>query len=1222
MRQSEPGDPPSAALIQVSEPDADGVVTISGAAGAVFPVAQVAIRNLYTQQTVYTSAGFSGTFEASLYGPGNTPFLITAAESIPAAARNPAAALPGGPATIVYGGSTPPQPDLRYETPLLLDGRADDWVQLTGDDEPVQALANDESLYVLLGGLTERVVTARLDFAVNETAYVLTVSPDLPEAGLLRLAGDTDAAVQAIPVASAQDEAAGSLELRFPLGDLIGPQDGVRLVRAELSGASGVQELEINLPVTRRAGRDAAIFAGGRQVLNGPRFYVAGPVAQGASYWSATGRVNTLTPDPLGELVIEMDLTLNTSDLPESLTGLALQVELALQPVAVGEGAALSVPALHSNNGWSNLTTPSGLAIDNVRGDVPLGRIDVPPGQVVRRGDALLAALRWQGTLPSGLPPGLYVPTLRGTASVGDGVPFGWHENGLLGQGEGIARETLTRLPLVLNTTGADDARLPWALLLDTPSDGSRGLLAEADAENLALSNRVRFNSPTYVLPPGAYSLEPFILNQLPNAYDVSAAPLVSLLFPGGRLLADITRPDGTVETLSEAAVVQNRLSTATFDERDRFGAQSPLDTYQLVADNAAYRAYDFSEYGTYELAVRGSVDDRHGNRYAGGGAYQLLIAEPLDLTPGVLSGTPFLVGDAPFIGGWLAPGLPAEVTVRLDIYPLEGEPTQQTFSGTADQHGYFALDTAGFRFSQPGEYRLDYEVRFSDGEGRLWAASQRSAGVIAAADGDLVARGKRGLLDDPGLDRAAWFNSESDSPAQSPYILNTPYFSGDVAVVADDDTSGVNGVLAAQDRAGRYRDWLFGSQGGLRSVEGEDLAQLAGLDALPLRSFLGGGLGDFGPALLPDFLVSTAYSYISATRPDVTVRQYVIGDDRPILSLHWDTADPLNGQPGAGAAGLAPGDYVFLFGGTVIRNAEAGVRETAPYAALAVVVDEDTASGVYPAFGVAAGGAVGPPLLPVGESGRDVFFLPGGVRPGQVIAQGSPFVIAGQIGPPLQGMVEATITAPDGTVRMVAGRSNALGLFYDPATVFEADQAGVWTVELVVTGTGRGSVGAPQPPLPQGTVPGVRTETFDVYVIPPGTPALRWSADRDVDRAFPAGLPFNFSVNVPTGWTDVDARYALRTASYLLDSGTLGVFSGTVAYQLNPAQIAQDTPFEASGDGDGPAGSDVVTLTVVMDGLDADGRPAIRARSFLLLHDRLLSVDTLANDAIANVVE
>jgi hypothetical protein len=51
------GDPPIIALINVSAPDDAGIVTLSGAAGAVYPNAHMSVRNLYTEQVIYTRSG-------------------------------------------------------------------------------------------------------------------------------------------------------------------------------------------------------------------------------------------------------------------------------------------------------------------------------------------------------------------------------------------------------------------------------------------------------------------------------------------------------------------------------------------------------------------------------------------------------------------------------------------------------------------------------------------------------------------------------------------------------------------------------------------------------------------------------------------------------------------------------------------------------------------------------------------------------------------------------------------------------------------------------------------------------------------------------------------------------------------------------------------------------------------------------------------------------------
>src|SRR3954471_20960965 len=153
-----PGDPPTAALISVSQPDADGNVTISGAAGAVFPAAQLAIRNLYTGDTVYTLAGITGTFTAILYGPGDTPFWISPAQNIPVELRDKSGSLPGGPGTIVYGAFSQTPTQSAATTQISIDGNFDDWdhyssTAIVSDSDPaVHTFLNANSIYVGITG--------------------------------------------------------------------------------------------------------------------------------------------------------------------------------------------------------------------------------------------------------------------------------------------------------------------------------------------------------------------------------------------------------------------------------------------------------------------------------------------------------------------------------------------------------------------------------------------------------------------------------------------------------------------------------------------------------------------------------------------------------------------------------------------------------------------------------------------------------------------------------------------------------------------------------------------------------------------------------------------------------------------------------------------------------------------------------------------------------------
>lgn len=1207
------GDAPVAALIDVAAPDEDGFVTITGAAGAVFPAAQIAIQNLYTEQIVYTTAGFTGAFSARIYGPGNTPFWISPAQNIPAALRDKPGSLPGGPGTIVYG--APPEARVQGGlpvTPIMIDGATDDW---QGGE---QAFANRDSLYMRLADAVPAGARLRLELTLNETTtYALTFDPALPQAALVAEVAPVprDSGTLAVFAARSEDV----LELRIPLLGLVDTLTAIRLERVVVLLAEDeiLMEQTPAQALTIRDEESGIVYPGGQMTEIATRFSVSGPLAQGASTWTAVGRVDALSLTPGDSLTLELDAVLTVPELAESLVGLQLIGQIGLQPVVIAaeDGSTQPVVARYGNNGWSNVLTPSGLAIDNLHGDVVLDTVTIPAAQWVRRGDDLLAGFRFDLTLPDDLPPGIYVPTFSGQAQVGDGEVFAWEDSGVFGIGPGISDPHLTRLPLVLNVGDLAEARVPLTLFYNTPSDGSRGVAPDELAGQAALSNRVRYNSPTYILPPGQYALEPYVLNMLPNRYDGVAAPLLPLLFPGGRLNATITLPDGTVDTLPDTPITQNRLSTAELDERDLFGAQSPVDVYQLATSNTLYRSYPFEQYGDYTITLNGIFEDIYGNRYTGGGTYRLRIAELLDLMPGVLPGTPFLSGDSFFPGGHIAPGVPAAVDVRVMVYGLDGSLTETHFADlTTNAHGYFAPGQTALQFDAPGEYIIDYEARYTDGDGRLWAASLRSAGVIAGDDATWVAHGRRGV---PGFDpslttgyRPAWFSTALYPPEESLDAgadlqrVYYPYFRGDVARLQDSREGGLSPGLSVQEvNVQPYGDWLLGHD--------PALAGRIAADEMPLMPVLGGPESPYGVALRPDFIVNEAYAYLSAVRPAVTVRQMVAGGGDALLPLYWDSDDPYNGQIGAGWAGDRPGDYMFLFGGGVIRNAEANISAVMPYAALAVVGDASQPQHVLPPYQGGEGGmAGGGPLLTALPS--QMFFHPAGVRPGQVLTVGDRLVIAGQAAPTLRTRIEAAVTSPNGTVRRMSGLSNALGYYYQPQDDFTLDEAGVWTITLRTAPAGASSAGLPEPPLPVGGVLGTQDYTFAVFVLPEDSQPLEWTQGAgSIDAAFRAGVPSNFGIAIPTGWTEVEAFYSVTTPAYVLDSASLRPTGNTLSYQFSPAALSSRFPnYEADGRGGGPAASDPVTLTFVVSGLNADGQPDIRARVFTLFHDRLLSLE------------
>lgn len=1225
----QPGDPPVASLISISPADASGIVTINGAAGAVFPGAQVAVRNLYTDEVVYTQAGIQGTFRASLFGPGNTPFWISPAQSIPNSLRDRPGSLPGGPGTILYG----PFPETRVPSPLpvtqiIVDGAAGDWraypqaVLPLSDDRSLLALINQDSLYLALpaANLPDAYLNIQIIFTLEGAVYSVRLNPRIEEqTALWRRISPNAADLGTLPVAATQ---ASYIELRVPLialRPIIGATiEEASLVRIELLGPNGTEPLqtipvEQTIPILTEV--DGIVYPDGL-IDAAARFTLAGGVGGGSARWTARGRIGALELEPGAPLRLQFDVTVAAPGLAEDIVGLKMIGQVALQPV-IGPDGLPATGGIDSNNGWSAVLTTGGLPIDNLSSAFILGETITPAPRVLRGADQLSFGLDFDLRLPDDLPPGRYVPMLRGFTQIADGERIPWGASGLLGTGNSPT-SAMTRLPVVLGVGEVPSSRLLLSLFHDLPTDGGRGLLSVADSDHAALSNRVQFTSPTYILPPtetgSGYPLEPYLINQMPNRYNRSSAPLIPFLFPGGRMLATVERPDGDVDNLGSIPILQNQLSTAALDERERYGAQSPLDIYRLTTLNPLLTRYPFDEYGEYQIDLGVEILDIWGAPYTGGGRYTVLIAEPLELIPGALSGTPYEVGDAFNPGLRLLPGVPADVTITARIDPVNGgDPITHRIEGRANRFGYFHDAEQGFRFEEPGEYIIDYEARFTDAEGRLWAASMRSAGLIATPNGELIARGRRGLDGYEAEVRPAWFNARRYGPAQGASRMQYPYHAGDVLWYPDDPASGVLPIIELQDRVGRLAAWLMAALPDFADARGDDLARRDALDSLPVfllpdAPFTAARLPD------PDRIPHEAYNYISAVRPALSVRQYVAGGLDGGLPLHWDPTEVYSGQIGAGISGDRPGDYVFMFGGAVVRNPEAEIAETAIYGALGIVIDpraDGLGPRVYPPYRGQAGGPDGGPLLTVAGGVDEAFFLPTGTAPGQVLTVGDTLSLAGHVGPPLDSRVRFHITAPDGTTHDFEGLANAVGYFYQPDFDLVVDQAGIWQIETTVIHDGLTSAGPMLEPARGGLV-GVPDARYAVYVVEPDSQPLAWNNNEArVDIAIPGGLPYNFNFALPPGWTDYRVDHIITIPGYVMARGPLTISGQSFSYQYNPTNLSRDFPmFETDARLNGPASADLVTLTFVATGVDEAGTGQIRTRTFTILYDRLLTLE------------
>ncbi len=643
--------------------------------------------------------------------------------------------------------------------------------------------------------------------------------------------------------------------------------------------------------------------------------------------------------------------------------------------------------------------------------------------------------------------------------------------------------------PVWLTNSSTPSEDLMWSILPD----------AHLQTNNSFLKIPIHTHTQV-ILSPDTYSLEPRWINML-------AVPI-----DDGQLSVTIMRPDGTVDQIDSDIIQMER--------------QLNSDYVTLATSSTILKAYPFTDYGDYDIQVSGRLRLGENVYYAKQTNYQIRIAEPLNLSPSMLAGTPLQVDDTMSIGVHMMPQLPADVLVDVTFTTLDGAVNQMMQQGQADDYGYYAGESIDI--TQAGTYQISYRASYTDSEDKLWSGDVLSMGVIANPDDDVLAHGQRGIAGYDGVGQA-WFDttiypSDDVTATQQPYY---PFYSGDVAYIPDALDSGIYPRLTS-------------------------------------------------------LMDSRDAKYITVTRPDVILRQFIAdGDDS---ARAFNGADTFNQQLGAGVDGIRAGDYAFLFGGV------ASDYDSAIYGAMAIVQDEPAR-------------VLSPFIDPFTVFGQDVdmFFVPTGARPAQVLTMGETLSIVGQIAPTLPADVAVSVTSPSGLITQFTDNANVIGYFYSPENDIELNEIGVWQIDIDLTYYGETSLGEIERPYPTGHL------SYVVYVVPPDNPPLGESEFiSETSRITKTYAPV-----IPQGWTDVRAYATITTPSAILLQEELAVFPAGTSFTYNPTTLTREFPnVELLDTADGNHVADVLTLTLAMTGTDANGNPVIRTRTYSITHDITYAVD------------
>ena len=925
--------------------------------------------------------------------------------------------------------------------------------------------------------------------------------------------------------------------------------------------------------------------------------------------WTFHGSINTQTLAPGASLQVRGTIRVDSSAVQE-FDDLQAHSSLRLERLSDVDGSGL----LRQNSFASTFLTPTGLPIERQ----PRWWDEGFPGRdltlVKTASTQAEAEVDLTLSLPSDLPAGYYRPFL---GFYSPDMPREHPPDRSVTFSDVVSSSLEAYLPIIRVGNPASP-RLYWPLLLDTLSNGSRGVLAAEDADRFGTAQRILTPSETFVIPrlsaasgqPLSYRLEPFVPSvSLGNGFGMPIPPRIPFRFPSGRLTVSIRRPNGTERVLGPAPFVQSRSKSLVDDEGTVLstGGGHITDAYQLSTMDPRFEV-TFAQDGLHTITVEGTIDDIWGNTWTGGGTYEVHVARVLALDTAVLPGTHFEVGDGFNPGLVVSPPVTAEVEVRIQHVPYSdiSQLEERTIRGRTNRFGYFQPAGNSFVFEQPGEYRVDITARGQDDRGQLWMGSRTWGGVVAPVDPLIVAHGRRGI-DEQETIGPQWFTRDQiDIPIGSSHVP-FPFQSGDVQWLEEADS--VIPLVTFHDPSRQLTDLLRqrDPEGGPLQQPGS-FAERVVVGEAPLFSSRPNRID---PHLDPSKVDLWAYSYRSVQRPLVRVREEISEDAIP--NPYWRFDDRYANQIGVDAHGDLPGEIKFQYGAAVLHGSALDQSHYAIHGSLFVLVPDDDPMGsrTFPPFQGNGGGPSGGPLFTLKGEEIDLFIHLTGVRPGSVLETGNTFALVGAIGPTLPAQVTYTVTAPDGSQRRFSGAANEIGYYYEPDDNFIVDQPGQYTVDLQVTYDGSTSAGQVTAPFPQGDVLGTARGRFSAYVVSPHSAPLTVDMPRRDFLTAPAD--FTVTARAPAGLTLTEGHMTALIPGVVLEDGPLTVGSTGLTYDYDPVGLAAGVSILDVERNGVPVAADVITISLFGESTDGEGQPSYAARVVTLHGPEFLNLTPVA---------
>ena len=766
-------------------------------------------------------------------------------------------------------------------------------------------------------------------------------------------------------------------------------------------------------------------------------------------------------------------------------------------------------------------------------------------------------------------------------------------------------------------------------LFLNEYSNGSRGAVPDNRAGAFGITPGIITNAHKFLIDgsmPGrkqgaSYNLEPFIplVSWTTKGHQV---PLpIKFKFPSGRLEVSVVDPLGNVSSFGPTPFRGTYMNEPFIlnNTGGGMGGAAP-QVYTKLTTLTDDFDYVFKEYGEYKINVVGTVLDMEGREYSLNGDFTVVRAEPLDLEHGVMPGTPFEIGDSFSPQLIVQPGVPAKVEMTISHYPNSDPALVETakFTGFANRFGYYDGGDQEYKFSSPGEYRVDVFASHEDKDGVIHAASRTWGGIVESDSIELEMRGVKGTEGYTNYRQWFVFDSRPLGVGETNTHMGPPYQTGDVSWMLAEELDRSNSAMTAFytifDKDGEFKDRVA-HRLSIHSGLDIDNTGLPFVSTTDLRTATGSSINPFFE--LEDSDDHWAYYYNAAERPGVSVREHI--GQLSTRDNYWRFSDTYNHQLGNGFQGDNPNDFKFIFGGGVYRMPKANENYYLAYGSLWVHLpaDDETGGRIMPPFQGASGGPSGGPLMTLLGEEVDIFFHPTGVRPGSILEVGDVAAFAGHVAPTLPSEVSIVVTTPSNEIKTIEGTANKIGYFYEPETNFEITEPGVYDVDITVTHRGMTSAGLVESPYPVGGILSKDVHSYKFYAV------TKESEEAELATPLPNQLPVSTALNFSFK-SEPTSTYQLLNQTTVMPGFVLSqAESRSLKYSYNAKELHVNFPNLDVDLYNMPRSNvDTITYSFLLETRDQKGQRNYEAQQIVLQGDEIVRAERAqALDATLDVV-